>query len=129
MVMEDNESCGSKASDTSPLQSRQQRQKLNVCNEVLRRLREFDNEEANRPGFDDELWTHFNRLPTRYISHFFLQTCINAKTNTTDIFTYFFLYLSVVIIVFWLWSFYLLRYWITDKDFFFLFGFCDSKNI
>ncbi|XP_021285688.1 serine/threonine-protein kinase STY46 [Herrania umbratica] len=67
MVMEDNESCGSKANDTSsPVQSRQQRQKLNVYNEVLRRLRESDQEEANRPGFDDELWTHFNRLPTRY---------------------------------------------------------------
>ncbi|XVE67212.1 hypothetical protein DITRI_Ditri08aG0142000 [Diplodiscus trichospermus] len=66
MVMEDYESCGSKVSDTSPLQSRQQRQKLYVYNEVLQRLRESDNEEANRPGFDDELWTHFNRLPTRY---------------------------------------------------------------
>ncbi|KAK8625220.1 hypothetical protein V6N13_090095 [Hibiscus sabdariffa] len=66
MVMEDNESCVSKASDLSPLQSRQQRQKLEVYNEVLRRLRESDIEDANRPGFDDELWAHFNRLPTRY---------------------------------------------------------------
>ncbi|XVE93924.1 hypothetical protein REPUB_Repub01dG0236000 [Reevesia pubescens] len=66
MVMEDNESCGSKANDTSPLQSRQQRQKLNVYNEVLQRLRESDKEEAIRPGFEDELWTHFNRLPSRY---------------------------------------------------------------
>ncbi|KAL4319478.1 hypothetical protein GQ457_18G018620 [Hibiscus cannabinus] len=65
MVMEDNESCVSKASDLSPLQSRQQRQKLEVYNEVLRRLRESDIEDANRPGFDDELWAHFNRLPTR----------------------------------------------------------------
>ncbi|XP_022725447.1 serine/threonine-protein kinase STY46-like isoform X2 [Durio zibethinus] len=62
----DNESCGSKANDTSPLQSRQQRQKLDVYNEVLRRLRESDKEEANRPGFEDELWTHFKRLPSRY---------------------------------------------------------------
>ncbi|KAL1106376.1 hypothetical protein V6Z11_D04G199600 [Gossypium hirsutum] len=67
MVMEvDNESSGSKANDTSSLQSRQQRQKLDVYNEVLRRLRESDNDEANRPGFEDELWTHFKRLPTRY---------------------------------------------------------------
>ncbi|MBA0751059.1 hypothetical protein Gogos_002427, partial [Gossypium gossypioides] len=67
MVMEvDNESSGSKANDTSSLQSRQQRQKLEVYNEVLRRLRESDNDEANRPGFEDELWTHFKRLPTRY---------------------------------------------------------------
>ncbi|KAJ4715928.1 putative Protein kinase [Melia azedarach] len=72
MVMEENnESCGSRASDTSstsspPRQSRQQRQKLEVYNEVLRRLKESDNQEANQPGFDDQLWTHFNRLPTRY---------------------------------------------------------------
>ncbi|MBA0706476.1 hypothetical protein Golax_018582 [Gossypium laxum] len=66
MVMDDNESCVSKANDFSPLQSRQQRQKLEVYNEVLRRLRDSDIEEANRPGFDDELWAHFNRLPSRY---------------------------------------------------------------
>ncbi|XP_022762263.1 serine/threonine-protein kinase STY46-like [Durio zibethinus] len=66
MVMEGNESFGSKANDKSSLQTRQQRQKLDVYNEVLRRLRDSDKEEANRPGFEDELWTHFNRLPTRY---------------------------------------------------------------
>ncbi|ONH92366.1 hypothetical protein PRUPE_8G170600 [Prunus persica] len=68
MVTEDNsESCGSKAYDTSsPVQSRQQRQKLEVYNEVLRRLKNSNNDEAIRPGFDDELWAHFNRLPTRY---------------------------------------------------------------
>ncbi|KAJ0011289.1 hypothetical protein Pint_34211 [Pistacia integerrima] len=72
MVIEEiNESCGSRASDTSsssspPAQSRQQRQKLEVYNEVLRRLKQSNNEEANQPCFDDELWTHFNRLPTRY---------------------------------------------------------------
>ncbi|XP_021810438.1 serine/threonine-protein kinase STY46-like [Prunus avium] len=68
MVTEDNsESCGSRAYDTSsPAQSRQQRQKLEVYNEVLRRLKNSNNDEAIRPGFDDELWAHFNRLPTRY---------------------------------------------------------------
>ncbi|XVF00828.1 hypothetical protein REPUB_Repub04eG0035700 [Reevesia pubescens] len=68
MVMEpgDKESCGSKANDASPFHSRQQRQKLDVYNEMLRRLRESNNEETNRPGFEDELLTHFNRLPTRY---------------------------------------------------------------
>ncbi|XP_023553631.1 serine/threonine-protein kinase STY46-like isoform X1 [Cucurbita pepo subsp. pepo] len=67
MVMEDNESCGSRAHDSlSPAQSRQQRQKFEVYNEVLRRLKDLNNEEANQPGFDDELWVHFNRLPTRY---------------------------------------------------------------
>ncbi|XP_021911626.1 serine/threonine-protein kinase STY46-like [Carica papaya] len=68
MVMDDNESCGSRVHDTpsSLTQTRQQRQKQEVYNEVLRRLRESRNEEANRPGFNDELWAHFNRLPTRY---------------------------------------------------------------
>ncbi|KAL9415536.1 hypothetical protein AB3S75_043764 [Citrus x aurantiifolia] len=75
MVMEENnnESCGSRASDTSSTsspppqhQSRQHRQKLGVYNEVLRRLKESNNDEAIQPRFDDELWTHFNRLPTRY---------------------------------------------------------------
>lgn len=72
------ESCGSRASDTSSASSpvssaaaaskssRQQRQKLEVYNEVLRRLKESKNDDANLPSFDDELWTHFNRLPTRY---------------------------------------------------------------
>ncbi|GMJ05640.1 serine/threonine/tyrosine kinase 46 [Hibiscus trionum] len=66
MVTEDNESCGSKSNDTTPLQSRKQRLKFDVYNEVLRRLRGSDKEEVNRPRFDDELWNHFNRLPTRY---------------------------------------------------------------
>ncbi|TQE09497.1 hypothetical protein C1H46_004845 [Malus baccata] len=70
MVTEDNsESCGSRAlnnSSSSPAQSRQQGQKLGVYNEVLRRLKDSKNDEAIRPGFDDDLWAHFNRLPTRY---------------------------------------------------------------
>ncbi|CAM8974300.1 unnamed protein product [Rhodiola kirilowii] len=64
--MEDNESCCSRASETSPAQSKQHRQKVEVYNEVLRRLKESNNEEANQPGFEDELWNHFNRLPARY---------------------------------------------------------------
>ncbi|MBA0849244.1 hypothetical protein Goshw_013398 [Gossypium schwendimanii] len=66
MVMEDTESCGSKANDTPPLQSQKQRLKFDVYNEVLRRLRRSDKEVADRPGFDHQLWTHFDRLPTRY---------------------------------------------------------------
>ncbi|KAK4562106.1 hypothetical protein RGQ29_004820 [Quercus rubra] len=79
MVMEDNESCGSRPNDPSSLyspalspspslqsQTRQQRQKLEVYNEVLRRLKDSNNDEALQPGFDDQLWSHFNRLPTRY---------------------------------------------------------------
>ncbi|PON57223.1 Phosphorylase kinase, gamma catalytic subunit [Parasponia andersonii] len=70
MVMDDNESCGSRVHDTtsssSPVRTRQQRQKLEVYNEVLRRLKNSNNDEAIQPGFDDELWAHFNRLPARY---------------------------------------------------------------
>uniref|UniRef100_A0A1D1Z628 non-specific serine/threonine protein kinase n=1 Tax=Anthurium amnicola TaxID=1678845 RepID=A0A1D1Z628_9ARAE len=64
MAMEDNESCSSRAVDSLPTHSRQQRHKLDIFNEVLRRLK--DCEDGRRPGFDDELWSHFNRLPARY---------------------------------------------------------------
>ncbi|XP_078448218.1 serine/threonine-protein kinase STY46-like isoform X3 [Wolffia australiana] len=61
--MEDNESSSSRPVD-SPSNPRQQRHKLDVYNEVLRRLK--DSEEALSPGFEEELWAHFNRLPARY---------------------------------------------------------------
>ncbi|KAL8150252.1 hypothetical protein V2J09_020060 [Rumex salicifolius] len=66
MVMEDNESCNSRVVESAPSHPRQQRQKFEVYSEVLRRLKELNNPEAILPGFDDELWAHFNRLPTRY---------------------------------------------------------------
>ncbi|KAG4910030.1 hypothetical protein JHK87_056146 [Glycine soja] len=67
-----NSSCGSgsgvqhhtTSSSSSPVQSRLQRQKLEVYNEILRRLKDSGNEEAMQPGFHDQLWAHFNRLPT-----------------------------------------------------------------
>ncbi|MQM00322.1 hypothetical protein Taro_033059 [Colocasia esculenta] len=64
MGMDDTESCSSRAVDSSASQPRQQRHKLDVYNEVLRRLK--DGEDARLPGFEDELWAHFNRLPARY---------------------------------------------------------------
>ncbi|KAH1231259.1 Serine/threonine-protein kinase STY46 [Glycine soja] len=73
MVTEGNDSsCGSgvqhhtMSSSSSPAQSRQQRQKVEVYNEILRRLKDSGHEEAMQPGFHDQLWAHFNRLPTRY---------------------------------------------------------------
>ncbi|KAI7750646.1 hypothetical protein M8C21_012692 [Ambrosia artemisiifolia] len=77
MVMDGTESCSSRSVDSSPSPSRtvtnvnssghrQQMKKLEVYNDVLNRLKELNNEEANEPGFDDELLAHFNRLPTRY---------------------------------------------------------------
>ncbi|XP_059633286.1 serine/threonine-protein kinase STY46-like isoform X2 [Cornus florida] len=64
--MDDTESCSSRASESSPTQSRKRRQKVEVYHDVLRRLKDSNSEEASQPGFDDELWTHFNRLPVRY---------------------------------------------------------------
>ncbi|XP_059653902.1 serine/threonine-protein kinase STY46-like [Cornus florida] len=67
MVMEDTESCSSRVMESSsPVNARQLRKKLEVYNEVLRRLKESNSEEAEERGFEDELWAHFNRLPTRY---------------------------------------------------------------
>lgn len=71
-IEEDLESCGSRAHvQSSQGQPRQQRKKLEVYNEVLRRIQELNCEEANVPGFDDQLWLHFNRLPPRYLFSFF----------------------------------------------------------
>ncbi|XP_062163681.1 serine/threonine-protein kinase STY46-like isoform X4 [Alnus glutinosa] len=64
--MEDTDSCSSRAVDFAPTLSRQQRQKLDVYNQVLHRLRELSFAETSLPGFEDELWAHFNRLPARY---------------------------------------------------------------
>ncbi|KAH7835854.1 hypothetical protein Vadar_030520 [Vaccinium darrowii] len=66
MVTEDNESCGSRVVESPAGNYRQERRKLEVYNEVLRRLKDSNNQEAQEPGFDDELWAHFTRLPTRY---------------------------------------------------------------
>ncbi|XP_076955319.1 serine/threonine-protein kinase STY46-like [Bidens hawaiensis] len=66
---EDTESCcSSRASATADaaVASRKRRPKVEVYQEVLRRLREANCEEASVPGFEDELWSHFSRLPVRY---------------------------------------------------------------
>ncbi|XP_015575658.1 serine/threonine-protein kinase STY46 isoform X3 [Ricinus communis] len=64
--MGDAESCSSRAVDFVPSQSRKQRQTVDVYNEVLCRLKDSNDEATKLPGFEDELWTHFHRLPTRY---------------------------------------------------------------
>lgn len=90
MVMEDNESCGSRVHDTSssssPAKTRQHRQKLEVYNEVLRRLKESKSEDAIQPGFDDELWAHFNRLPTRYLYHTVAFACSVFWTSLLELY-------------------------------------------
>ncbi|GLU19712.1 hypothetical protein SLE2022_359460 [Rubroshorea leprosula] len=65
-IEEDTESCGSRAVDSRAQVNPRHRQKLEVYHEVLRRIQESNYEEAYRPGFDDQLWLHFNRLPARY---------------------------------------------------------------
>ncbi|KAL6295508.1 hypothetical protein ACE6H2_003650 [Prunus campanulata] len=64
--MEDTESCCSRPVDFSPTLTRKQKLKVNIYNEVLRRLMSSDVADARLAGFEDELWAHFNRLPTRY---------------------------------------------------------------
>ncbi|KAH6799880.1 ACT-like protein tyrosine kinase family protein [Perilla frutescens var. hirtella] len=64
--MGDSQSCSSRQSEWSPVQSRKRRQKIEVFHEVLCRLRELDVEEAAEPGFEDQLWAHFTMLPLRY---------------------------------------------------------------
>lgn len=71
VAMEDVMSCSSSNDyrppcESAPSQStRKRRGKAEVFHDVLRRLRESYDEEASRPGFEDELWTHFSKLPLR----------------------------------------------------------------
>ncbi|KAL6531916.1 Serine/threonine-protein kinase sty46 [Orobanche minor] len=65
MAMKDNESIKG-AVEPSATTSRQQMKKVEVYNEVLRRLKETKHPEAQDMDFDDQLWVHFNRLPARY---------------------------------------------------------------
>ncbi|KAM3758768.1 hypothetical protein ACB098_01G070200 [Castanea mollissima] len=69
--MEDTESSSSRVLDFTRTQSqsrfsREQRQKIGVYNEVLHRLKHLDVAETNLPGFEDDLWAHFQGLPVRY---------------------------------------------------------------
>ncbi|GER42370.1 protein kinase [Striga asiatica] len=84
MVIEDNESCGSRVAETSAGKNWQQRKKVEVYNEVLRRLKEAEHPEAQEPSFDDQLWAHFNRLPARL--------CLSVLHSEMgwDFFTFFF---------------------------------------
>lgn len=71
MVMEDQESCGSRRfqeQSSSSAKSRSQQKKTEVYNEVLRRLIEAGHSEAQDMEFDHQLRTHFNRLPLRFLN-------------------------------------------------------------
>lgn len=60
--MGDAESCSSRAFNSHVIHSI----KVEAYNEVFSRLKELNVPEAAVPGFEDELWEHFNRLPNRY---------------------------------------------------------------
>ncbi|XP_060963078.1 serine/threonine-protein kinase STY46 isoform X3 [Cannabis sativa] len=64
--MGDTESCSSRAADFSLTQNRQHKQKVHTYNEVLHRLMDLNVAESTIPGFEDELWAHFYRLPAGY---------------------------------------------------------------
>jgi len=55
------------AAAQSRKKQQQQRHKLEVYTGVLRRLHDAGLPDARAPGFDDELWNHFNRLPARCV--------------------------------------------------------------
>ncbi|XP_041018900.1 serine/threonine-protein kinase STY17-like isoform X2 [Juglans microcarpa x Juglans regia] len=62
----DTESCSSRAVDFAPTHSRSRRLKVIAYDQVLHLLKDSNFAEANLPGFEDELWMHFHRLPPRY---------------------------------------------------------------
>lgn len=65
--MGDRESCNSRALiNCGWSRGRIESLKIEVYNEILSRLRELNVSEATLPYFEDELWGHFNSLPTRY---------------------------------------------------------------
>lgn len=64
--MGDTESCSSTATESASTKRRMRRQKFDVYEDICQRLRASENEEASQPGFEDELWNHFNRFSSRY---------------------------------------------------------------
>jgi len=65
--MEDTKSCSSTGSESNSTQNRKLRQKkTEIYQEVLQIMKNSKREELSEPGFEDELWNHFNRLPIRY---------------------------------------------------------------
>lgn len=67
MTMDDaTESCASRPVESLPTQTKEDRQRLEVFTGVLARLHHSIPEETSLPGFEDQLWLHFHRLPARY---------------------------------------------------------------
>ncbi|EPS58804.1 hypothetical protein M569_16009, partial [Genlisea aurea] len=66
MAMDDYESCGSTEGKSPATQNQKNSKKVEVYFEVLRRLKESGHPEAGESAFCDQLWHHFNSLPSRY---------------------------------------------------------------
>lgn len=96
MAIDDNESCGSRAMEpSSPKHIWQQRQRFEVFSEVLSRLRDLNLDDVNLPGFEDQLWLHFSRLPARFDfinPRFCIYTNIYKLVHVYSLFYLFYLY-------------------------------------
>ncbi|XP_010066311.2 serine/threonine-protein kinase STY46 [Eucalyptus grandis] len=77
-VMEDSASCLSQAPPAASSPSRRRRE---AYGETLSRLNRSGHADASRPGFDDELWSHFARLPTRYASEVNVERAEDVLTH------------------------------------------------
>ncbi|KAI8549384.1 hypothetical protein RHMOL_Rhmol06G0020500 [Rhododendron molle] len=63
----DTESSESSDTATESVSSHRKRvQKFDVYEEISKKLRASENEEVSQPGFEDELWNHFNRFSVSY---------------------------------------------------------------
>lgn len=65
MAMENKESCSSRVEELVATKNSQHQKKVEVYNEVLRRLKDSNHSEAQEADFDDQLWAHFNRFLAR----------------------------------------------------------------
>ncbi|KAI8549381.1 hypothetical protein RHMOL_Rhmol06G0020200 [Rhododendron molle] len=71
--MGDTESCSSTATESASTKRRMRRQKFDVYEDICQRLRASENEEASQPGFEDELWSHFNRFSSSYATAVYVE--------------------------------------------------------
>ncbi|XP_058220611.1 serine/threonine-protein kinase STY46-like isoform X2 [Rhododendron vialii] len=71
--MGDTESCSSTATESASTKRRMRRQKFDVYEDICQRLRASENEEASQPGFEDELWNHFNRFSSSYATAVYVE--------------------------------------------------------
>jgi hypothetical protein len=62
--------------------------KVEVYYEILSRLRELNVPEVTLPYFEDELWVHFNTLPTRLVAIHSMLACLlfTLSINTLNLF-------------------------------------------